>query len=122
MHYSRAEFFLMAILESKQITKSTSLPKNLIKLTKWYIFVSRISQTCSLIKRRYREPCWDILQPHNCISLSLLAVNCMKIKSLIHNHITCILKKIHILILPLYFMQHDFITQYFDPTSLICYF
>ena len=44
--YSREDFFLEGIFESKQVTKSANRSKNNIKLTEWYIFLNRASQTC----------------------------------------------------------------------------
>ena len=51
--YSNEGFFLKEIFESKQVTKSASGSKNNIKLTKWYTFVNRASQTCSQLKGRF---------------------------------------------------------------------
>ena len=51
--YSRDNFFLEGIFESKQGTKSASGSKNNIKLTEWYIFLNRESQTCSQSKCRF---------------------------------------------------------------------
>ena len=51
--YSKEDFFLKGIFEPKQVIKSASASKNNIKLKEWYIFLSRTSQTCSQIKRRF---------------------------------------------------------------------
>ena len=51
--YSREEFFLKGISESKQVTKSASGFKINFKLIKWYLLLNRASQTCSQIKRRF---------------------------------------------------------------------
>ena len=51
--YSREDFFLEGIFESKQVTKSASGSKNNIKLTEWYIFLNHASQKCSQIKGRF---------------------------------------------------------------------
>ena len=50
--YSRENFSFKGILESKQVTKSASGSKN-SKLTKWYIFVSIVSQTRSKIRKGF---------------------------------------------------------------------
>ena len=44
--YSREDFFLERIFESKQVIKSASGSKNNIKLTEWYIFLNPASQSC----------------------------------------------------------------------------
>ena len=51
--YSREDFFLKEIFESKQVTKPASESKNNIKFTEWYIFLNRVSQTCFQIKLRF---------------------------------------------------------------------
>ena len=51
--YSREDLFLEGISESKQVTKSANGCKNNNKLTEWYIFLNRTSQTCSPIKWRF---------------------------------------------------------------------
>ena len=51
--YSRKDFLLKGIFESKQVTKSAGGSKNNIKFTQWYIYLNRASHTCSQIKRRF---------------------------------------------------------------------
>ena len=53
LDYSREDFFLEGIFESKQVTKSATGSKNNIKLTEWYIFLNHASQMCSQIKWRF---------------------------------------------------------------------
>ena len=48
--YSKEDFSLEGIFESKQVTKSASGSKNNIKLTEWYIFLNCASQMCCQIK------------------------------------------------------------------------
>ena len=61
---------------------------------------------------------------HNCIWLSLSAINHINIKSLIHNHIITkgfLLHKKHHFDFSIIFYAVTYYFQYVDPTCLICY-
>ena len=44
---------MKGIFESRHVNNSASGSKNDIKITKWYIYLNHVSQTCSQIKRRF---------------------------------------------------------------------